>query len=47
MTLASKVTSALAPLLDPETVISESQLRAVRQEQKFAGGGDDEGAKLR
>ena len=43
MTLATKVTSALAPLLDLDSV-SESQLRAFSQQQRVA---EDEGAKLR
>ncbi|KAL3118509.1 hypothetical protein niasHT_000274 [Heterodera trifolii] len=45
MTLASKVTSSLAPLLDPEAVISENQLRVLSQQQPATD--EDESSKLR
>lgn len=48
MTLASKVSSALAPLLDLDSInsISESQLRAFNQQQQQHIV-EDEGDKLR
>jgi hypothetical protein len=46
MTLASKVTAALTPLLDPEATITESQLRYVTQQQRLLVV-EDESTKLR
>ena len=44
MTQATKVTSALAPLLDVDAINAEAELRYLRERQRAA---EDEAAKLR